>query len=199
MRCRRSAAVRWICSRARDGPDSPPEMTKRLPLIAGVLFQAAPHPRARPFRSDPLVDRTNCFPEEKMSHVFPRTAAASPHISNTPRELQFPKYCGARSGENAPPRSPSLRESNREGWARARRHGCRLRRAIPKDVEFPGLALLLPNLRAIPPTCSAHYSRSLGGRSLRFQHGGRTEGQMRLQLRPAVLTQTFQPRQEHTT
>ena len=109
-------------------------MTKPLLSKADVLDLVAPHPRARPFRFDPLAGRTNCSLAEKMIRVFPLSGAASLRISNRQREPQFPKYYGARLRETAPLPPREHRELNREGWARAMRTGCKLRQSIPGEV-----------------------------------------------------------------
>src|SRR5713226_6998708 len=122
-------------------------MTKQLPSAADVLFQAATRQRAMPFRSDRLAVRTSCSLEERMIRVFPQAAAAAPHISSKRRESLFPKWCAAGRRETEPLRAPKRRESNHEGWARARRLGCKLRPAAPTDVQFPGAPLSLRRLR----------------------------------------------------
>jgi len=113
------------------------------------------------FHSDRLVDRTNCSPEAKKIRVFLQIAAASLRISNRQRELRLPKSYGAWPLEAEPLHAQSHRESTREGWVRAMRLGCKLRRAIARDVRYLSAPQLHPNAQAVSHARFTHYNRGL--------------------------------------
>src|SRR4029077_3711778 len=99
-----------------------------------------------------------------MIHAFPRTACASPYISNRPRERQFPRYCAGRVRDARPLRARKGLEAIRADWVRATRRDCKLRPIIPADAQFPGVPFVPPGSAGQFPTMgSRQYSRGKKG------------------------------------